>query len=280
MTIKENLQKANERVEKRFNIIKKLCKKVNINFDDLIEKYHFEINNDFEPYYLTNLKRNNIIKDFNLNEEISYEFDENLYKLYEVERIANNWEIKYQKEQNKLNAEKISDIWNFLTEWEEKTINWYKENSKKYLELKENEKENFNIYKISDKGKKDYEIICKYHKYSKDYYFESEWKKEYYSNISVFTKQITNCYYKTIDEELLNKTIAKEKLDKYFNLIEKVTKIVGEITNASYLSIGNQKGELNGIITGSKGKCRIETISAGGYNIQCFHYRVLIHKIL
>lgn len=33
------------------------------------------------------------------------------------------------------------------------------------------------------------------------------------------------------------------------------------------------------MIQGENGKCKIETIYAGGYNIQCLHYRVLVHKV-
>ena len=31
-------------------------------------------------------------------------------------------------------------------------------------------------------------------------------------------------------------------------------------------------------MSGNKGKCKIETIGAGGYNIQCFHFRILVHE--
>ena len=38
-------------------------------------------------------------------------------------------------------------------------------------------------------------------------------------------------------------------------------------------------GDINGIIVGTEGKAKIQTIGAGGYNIQCFHFRTLIHEI-
>jgi len=50
------------------------------------------------------------------------------------------------------------------------------------------------------------------------------------------------------------------------------------IIDASGLSIDNQ-GELNGVIKGSITNVYVFTISAGGYNIQCLHYRVLIKPI-
>ena len=37
-------------------------------------------------------------------------------------------------------------------------------------------------------------------------------------------------------------------------------------------------GNVNGVIQGSKRTARIETIFAGGYNIQCLHTRLLIHE--
>jgi hypothetical protein len=37
-------------------------------------------------------------------------------------------------------------------------------------------------------------------------------------------------------------------------------------------------GNVNGIIVGENRTARIETIFAGGYNIQCLHTRLLIHE--
>jgi hypothetical protein len=49
----------------------------------------------------------------------------------------------------------------------------------------------------------------------------------------------------------------------------------GRLTDATGLVIGDN-GEINGRIIGEKGAATITTIGAGGYNIQCFHYRVLV----
>lgn len=96
------------------------------------------------------------------------------------------------------------------------------------------------------------------------------------------------CNVKLFDNVALNKIIEEEKKIKYKEFVSRITEIVGNIQNASNLSIGEQSGEINGIVIGDKGKARVETIGAGGYNEniivntkkgQCFHYRVLVHKI-
>ena len=76
----------------------------------------------------------------------------------------------------------------------------------------------------------------------------------------------------------LDKYLDKYFMDRYYELCNKVTDIIGEITDVSKLYFGND-GSLNGIIIGTEGSAKVETIIAGGYNIQCLHYRVLIHKI-
>lgn len=77
--------------------------------------------------------------------------------------------------------------------------------------------------------------------------------------------------------EWLKKTIEREKRDKMITLMARITKVVGMITDAKNLKIG-ANGEINGEIIGTEGRARIETIGAGGYNIQCFHFRTLIHE--
>lgn len=75
----------------------------------------------------------------------------------------------------------------------------------------------------------------------------------------------------------LKKDLDEEANRKYDFIIERTNAIVGKITDAGMLKIG-AKGDLNGYIKGEKATAKVQTIGAGGYNIQCYHFRTLIHK--
>lgn len=49
---------------------------------------------------------------------------------------------------------------------------------------------------------------------------------------------------------------------------------VGEVTDYSHLHVGMKA--LNGVVTGTLGKCTVESILVGGYNIVRLHVRVLV----
>lgn len=73
------------------------------------------------------------------------------------------------------------------------------------------------------------------------------------------------------------RAMEEEKRAKLLDLIGRIMSTVGTITDAAALRIGPE-GDINGYIEGTEGKAKIQTIGAGGYNIQCFHFRTLIHE--
>lgn len=63
------------------------------------------------------------------------------------------------------------------------------------------------------------------------------------------------------------------------NMIDRVISLTGKITDTKYIHLdrdNNGYAIINGIIIGEKGQARIESIGAGGYNIQRYHIRVLV----
>ena len=72
----------------------------------------------------------------------------------------------------------------------------------------------------------------------------------------------------------INKILDGEVKNKRMSFYSKINDRTGNIIKAD-LYIGND-GNINGTIKGEKRTVTIETILAGGYNIQCLHYRVLI----
>ena len=85
-------------------------------------------------------------------------------------------------------------------------------------------------------------------------------------------------YGKTFDDELLAKDLQNEANAKYDDIIRRTNAICGKITDARGLWVG-MKGDLDGIIIGERGTAKVQTIGAGGYNIQCYHFRTLIHEV-
>lgn len=81
-----------------------------------------------------------------------------------------------------------------------------------------------------------------------------------------------------LDTAKLDKDLNDDANAMYDEIIERTNKVTGKITDASGLEVG-AKGELNGFIVGERGTAKVQTIGAGGYNIQRFHFRTLIHAI-
>lgn len=301
--LKQKLDDSNIKVEKRENTMKKLCTTIGINFQVLQSQLEKEF--DYNENYFTYAQAKTI-----LDEYVMYFGDkeeqliDNIKKYFELKKVNKNWLDKYNTQLQKEKAPKNKVLVDFLNNWEKMAREWYIENSKYMIdEMNKHHDElytqllNDNYFKMSWEEKRNYRgqfnrYYDSMNKFLKDNEFispttieltgvgfckENKENDDYDSLFGYFSSKGT--YKGTLDMNTLDKRLAQEKQRKYEDLIRRINEVVGEIQDASNLSIGDQNGELNGIIKGSKGSAKIQTIGAGGYNIQVFHYRVLVHKI-
>lgn len=87
----------------------------------------------------------------------------------------------------------------------------------------------------------------------------------------------TDYEFMHISDDDIVKANERDAKELIIDLYYRINHITGEVTSWSTLYCSG--GVLNGIVTGKEGKAKIETISAGGYNIQRHHIRVLVHAI-
>ena len=87
-------------------------------------------------------------------------------------------------------------------------------------------------------------------------------------------------YMYTTDEQIHDSNV-KDARFFILDLLNRVKDITGEVTDWSgiYLEQGNHFPVLNGIVIGKEGKAEVESILAGGYNIQRLHIRTLVKAI-
>lgn len=86
--------------------------------------------------------------------------------------------------------------------------------------------------------------------------------------------------YKT--EEQIHDTNMEDAKRLILNLYNRIKDITGEVTdwNGIQATIGTWGGTvLNGFVIGKQGRALVESIYAGGYNIQRLHVRVLVKEI-
>jgi hypothetical protein len=100
--------------------------------------------------------------------------------------------------------------------------------------------------------------------------WEQEFKNKYADPLFIMYKN------RSFDNVWLDNELTKEMNNKLVDLMTRVTKITGTITDADlYIN----KGDLNGNVTGERGIANVYTIEAGGWNVQRLHLRVLVRKI-
>lgn len=205
-----------------------------------------------------------------------------------------DYQAQLSQEEEKAQSRDVQVILDFLQDWKNRVFDFYGEGLQKFFAERAQVKFLFAQvrqypygtpeYKEADQQAKELSRILQDKQYGvfeeipKD---DPSYRKYYNTRRKVETGEYEYLEqyfgYATLAEALaaLKKLLDREAELKYDDIIERTNKIVGQITDASYLTIG-AKGDLNGFIIGTRGKAEVNTIGAGGYNIQCYHFRTLI----
>lgn len=160
-------------------------------------------------------------------------------KLKELEQIVDNWNEKLSK------AEAVEDIWNgvipesFKSYKAKLVAEWNDWDKKRRATLKA---------QYDSLGYKEFMRTYKYAGYS----------------------------FMHLTDDEIDKENQRDAENLILDLYQRVVKYVGKVT--SWDSLWIQQYHINGYITGELGNCKVESILAGGYNIQRLHVRVLVHK--
>ena len=160
-------------------------------------------------------------------------------KLADAEKVVQNWRAKYEKAQAQENKIEIT-LPEVLKEMRDQlTKIWTKADIEKRTKMQQ------------VKSELDYKA------FRKEYSFD--------------------------EEESLNKSDEQFKVKNrkeaelwVWDLYNRVIAEVGEVTDFSGIHFSGKA--LNGFVRGTKGAVNVETIVAGGYNIQKRHLRVILHK--
>jgi hypothetical protein len=196
-------------------------------------------------------------------------------KLAEAERILAGHEEKLQKELDKDDfiATIPQVIKNFLEMWKEQARDWHIQKHDKFIDFKAD------LFKREAEAIKEFGHLPRKERWAK---MDELGLDDIGGRLLRFGGVVVVEMNRIKDEAdrlaYLDKVLEEEKRRKALDLVNRIKDVVGEITNANRLEV-SAKGNLDGIINGTKADAKVQTIGAGGYNIQCFHYRTLVNKI-
>lgn len=273
--LRNRFQKAQEQLSKKENTFNKksamIVKKV-----DQIDQMGYNWMDILKSPYSSD-------KTFQKAQELAWSVDtltddvKSLHKsLDELRAKVAKYEAELQEAEEKANSRNVKVILDFLQAWKEDCKSYYIRHTEDWIRT------------LMDYYKEDRKYTEWYNRHfeerkNKDLMKEIKKPVEEAKKIHAMFTYLDSYMYRSngtyiLDMEKLNKDLDQEADRKYDFIIERTNEIVGQITDASGLSIG-EKGDLNGFIVGTKGTASVQTIGAGGYNIQCFHFRTLIHKV-
>ena len=219
-----------------------------------------------------------------------------LRDLTEAREALAKYEEQLKEAEVKASSRNVTAILEFLAGWKQRMFDYYEKDLRAAFQEREELKALYakvNTFHYGTPEREQAEVeyrmrreahYCKLHGYTRETTEEERKSPRFRYVTSVKIKDgeweyIRPYFLGDIEESLakLNKDLDREADRKYDFIIERTIAIVGKITDASNLRVG-AKGDLNGYIIGTEGTAKVQTIGAGGYNIQCFHFRTLINK--
>ena len=223
-----------------------------------------------------------------------YDLRTTLKAIEVTQKALEGYKAQLVSETEKANSRNVPVIVEFLNSWKLRVQSYYLNGLQEYYLEKEYVRELYNkIGHYYCKARTPEEIAyetarktfrCKCRGYYETREFTDRWGKLDKKEVKVRDGEYEwlNPYNGelTIEEAIkkLEKDLTAEWNRKYDFIIERTNQIVGTITDATNLTIG-AKHDLNGYIIGTKGTAKVQTIDAGGYNIQCYHFRTLINPM-
>ena len=210
-----------------------------------------------------------------------YCYDE--YDLKRTHKEIHNLETKIAELTAKLHQENVKiakcniqvlALIQFLDDWKSECFTYYCKSFNIFQSEYERHRQVLHSYKqyLKDHDPCDCdcdETICRYEQEIKS--FNTSW-----SHLQPYVSRDPSRVW-ILDIDKLKKDLEQEAHQKYVDIIDRTLAIVGHIVDASHLYVA-ENGELNGVVYGDISNATVTTISAGGWNIQKFHFRTLVHE--
>lgn len=250
-TLKERIEKANQKIEKKQNTIVKKTAQIEKKYQAL-EKLGIE-----DP-------RNKTEDDFRGLSETNGELWHDLYWLYA--------DIRHLNEDIRRGGKEIEATKKTLEKYEAQLAGEIEKESIFLTEIPE-------IFKdLID------ELVTTWDAWDKE---RRERLRKVFNELGsreCFKRGYTGADYefRHITDEKIHDNNTRDAKMLILDLYNRVKDITGEVTNWSGIEATQGTGGftvLNGVVIGKEGRAKVESILAGGYNIQRLHVRVLVHEI-
>ena len=223
--------------------------------------------------------QNDLYWDIDALEDTIESIERNEEKLKELQKKLSGYREKKAAEEKRNDIPHIPALEDFLVQWKEKATHYY---CREVRDLATHQQER------RDKLK---EIESKYEYPSMHWREIDAEAKAIGMDSKTFNKAMKLRFTQDIHhlraeglpgesrfDQFLDKMLSDEVRSKRLDLYYRCVNAVGVLTDVSGLTVGDN-GSLNGHVVGEQGKATVETIYAGGYNIQCLHYRVLVKPV-